>query len=78
MSITDSKQYSVDTRDLDGKPIVEGFESERSYYTGTAWFKMKMSSLKDAENAADMANNAWRDGYLKAKAEIRKALGIAE
>lgn len=61
--------------DSDGKPYVKGPGDGLSYYGGTLWPTLRFADEQNAERAAVIANTAYREGYLRAQADIRKALG---
>ena len=60
----------------DGKPFVEGPGDGLGYSSGTLWPGMRLSSKQDAEAAAKIANEAYRQGVARAQAVMRAALGI--
>lgn len=60
----------------DGKPYVNGPGNGTDYYGGTLWPEMRLSTKQDAEAAAKIANEAYKQGYARAQADIRAALGI--
>ena len=60
----------------DGRPYVDGPGNGTDYYGGTLWPEMRLSSKPDAEAAAKIANEAYQQGYARAQADIRAALGI--
>lgn len=55
---------------------VGGPGSGFGHYAGTLWPDMRLSSKEDAEAAAKIANEAYKEGYLRAQADMRKALGL--
>ncbi len=60
----------------DGKPYVDGPGDGTGYYGGTLWPEMRLSTKQDAEAAAKIANTAYQQGYARAQADIRHALGV--
>lgn len=60
----------------DSRHYVDGPGDGFSYYSGTLWPEMRFVCKEDAEAAAKCANEAYRQGYMAAQADIRKALGI--
>jgi len=81
-----NKPYSASTN-IQGQAFVSGPGDGLSYYSGHLWpsltFGKKekfgeddIQASKAAETAANIANIAYEQGYLKAQADIRKALGL--
>lgn len=62
--------------DSNGKPFVDGPGNGCGYYHGTLWPNSRLSSEEDAKAAAFIANEAFRQGYLKAQQDMRHALGV--
>ena len=60
----------------DGKFYPEGPGDGFSFYSGTMFPKFRFDKEKQAEIAVDIANRAYVEGYAKAQADMRKALGI--
>jgi len=60
----------------DSKHCVAGPGSGFGYSAGTLWPECRLSSKADAEAAAKLCNEAYRQGYEKARRDIRAALGI--
>lgn len=71
-----AKPYSAHECGDDKKCYVAGPGDGFGFYAGTLWPNMRLSSKGDAEAAALIANEAYRIGYLQAKADIRAALGV--
>lgn len=69
------KPYEAGTGS-DGKPYVNGPGNGTDYYGGTLWPEMRLSTKQDAEAAAKIANEAYKQGYLQAQEDIRTALGV--
>lgn len=46
-------------------------------YAGTLWPHGRLSTERDAQAAAFLCNIAYAEGYARAQADIRKALGTA-
>lgn len=59
----------------DERHYVDGPGNGCDYYSGTLWPNMRMSTKEDAEAAALIANEAYRQGCLRAQANIRAAMG---
>lgn len=67
-------EYKV-SYDSDGKLYVDGPGDGLSYYGGTLWPGLRFTDKQTAERAAAIANTAYREGYIRAQADIRRALG---
>ena len=59
----------------DNKHCVEGPGNGFGYNAGTLWPNLRLSSEQDAKAAAELCNQAFRQGYLRAQRDIRIALG---
>lgn len=55
---------------------VDGPGNGLGYYSQTLWPSLVCGSKEEAIRAADIANEAYKQGYLKAQSDIRKALGV--
>lgn len=60
----------------DGKFYPEGPGNGFSFYSGTLFPEFRFDKEKQAKIASDIANTAYAEGYAKAQADMRKALGI--
>lgn len=58
------------------KAYVEGPGNGFGRYGGTLWPDMRFSNDEDAKAAALCCNEAFAQGYARAQADIRKALGL--
>lgn len=60
----------------DGLPYVEGpSDGHGTYWTSIIPPNLKCEDMDEAERAARLANLAYKAGYHKAQADIRKAIG---
>lgn len=62
----------------DGKHCVYGSGNGFGYDAGTLWPSCRLSSEADANAAARLCNEAYREGYNRAQYEIQKALGLVK
>lgn len=62
----------------DGKYCVNGPGNGFGYSAGTLWPECRLSNKPDAEAAARLCNEAYKQGYEKARRDIRIALGFKE
>lgn len=60
----------------DSRHCVAGPGGGFGYYAGTLWPERRLSSKTDAEAAAMLCNEAYKQGYARARRDIRAALGI--
>ena len=60
----------------DNKPFVCGPGNGMDYYSGYLNPHMLFTNEGDAKAAANCANEAYRQGYLKAQSDIRALLGL--
>lgn len=60
----------------DRRPCVEGPGNGFGYDAGTLWPNMRFSSVPDAEAAAKCCNEAYEQGRIAARREMRKAMGL--
>lgn len=60
----------------DGRAYVDGPGACFGYSAGTLWPERRLSTLNDAAAAAALANEAYAQGYARAQADIRAALGV--
>lgn len=60
----------------DSRHYVAGPGNGCSFYSGTLFPEMRLSSKEDAEAAAKIANEAYMQGYQAAQQAIRSVLGI--
>ncbi len=51
---------------------------ECNYYGGTLYSSLRFATEEEAVRAARIANLAFNEGYEKAQADIRAALGISK
>lgn len=70
------KPYSASVGS-DMKHCVEGPGQGFGYSAGCLWSERRLSSEKDAEAAAALCNEAYRQGYERALQVVRASLGIA-
>lgn len=49
---------------------------ESSYHGGTLYTQLRFTTNEEATRAATIANIAYNEGYSKAQADIREALGL--
>lgn len=68
--------YTPET-DPDGRPYVDGPGNGLGYSHGTLFPHMRPKTKSEALVAARIANEAYKQGYLQARADIRDALGIS-
>lgn len=64
------------SRGSDMKPCVSGPGRGMGYDAGTLWPEMRLTTDRDAEAAAKIANEAYWQGYYAAQHDMRKALGL--
>jgi hypothetical protein len=74
--MSDTKPYKAGYGS-DNKHCVEGPGNGFGYSAGTLWPECRLSSKPDAEAAAKLCNEAWRQGYEAARRDIRAAIGAA-
>lgn len=55
---------------------IEGPGNGFSYNAGLLWPSFSFPTTEEAQNVAKMVNEAYRQGYWAAQAEMRKALGM--
>lgn len=60
----------------DRRPCVDGPGNGFGYYAGTLWPEMRFSTAPDAEAAAKCCNEAYEQGRIAARREMRKAMGL--
>lgn len=60
----------------EGNPFVHGPGNGTGYNSGTLFPDMVLSSLKDAQAAARIANTAYEQGRLSMQREFCKLLGL--
>lgn len=60
----------------DRRPCVDGPGNGFGYDAGTLWPDMRFSSMHDAEAAAKCCNEAYEQGRIAARYEMRKAMGL--
>jgi hypothetical protein len=60
----------------DRRPCVDGPGNGFGYNAGTLWPEMRFSSAPDAEAAAKCCNEAYEQGRIAARREMRKAMGL--
>lgn len=70
------RPYTSADSGSDGRPYVEGPGDGTGYHSGTLFSDMRLSTPTDAEAASKIANEAFRQGALWARAQMREALGI--
>jgi hypothetical protein len=62
----------------DGKAYVSGPGTGTGYDSGTLFPEMRLSSLADAEAAAKIANEAYRQGIAHQQGVMLRALGLPD
>lgn len=70
--------YKAAGLDCDGRPYVEGPGNGLGYFGGALYPHLRWESEELAERVAEVANIAFREGYRRAQAEMRAALGLAD
>lgn len=61
----------------DSKPCVNGPGFGFGYDAGTLWPNMRLSTTADAEAAARIANEAYRQGRESFRADLQRLLGTS-
>jgi hypothetical protein len=73
--MSDEIIYTVSTGN-DNKWYVHGPGNGMGYYSGTLWPELRWETREDTERAANIANIAYEEGYKRAQADMREAMGI--
>jgi hypothetical protein len=73
---TDYPKPYVPSVGSDDKDCVNGPGNGFGYYAGTLWPDCRFSSKSDAQAAATLCNEAYRQGFELARRHIRQALGV--
>ena len=69
------KPYKAGYRHEPELHCVYGPGNGMGYYSHTLWPHLSMTTMEEAERAADIANIAYAEGYKQAQADIRKSIG---
>ncbi len=74
----DEEKYTPEIADFEGHPYIKGPGREVGYNAGYLFGDHRPTDHENAAIAARIANMAYWEGYRKAQADIRSALGVQQ